>query len=232
METRLHVKYVTPYNSSINIHRDLAKSHSDLEKSTYPAESGAGQSRQGCAEEAFVLRRRFLQKSPALVHRYVEFSRIEAAKEVPPFCWRSPTIRSGPPMDDYQKHLERQLQQQQQQLRLQAGELNAPRSNFQQPLQQLQQQRAQQPPPQWSTNIPQQPSVTPAAPGNPGFGRGISTNPMMISQHQQPTQQLPLQQNFSSTPSQTALNLAQPTTQKNKTSPSPASPVTIDTRIY
>jgi hypothetical protein len=137
-------------------------------------------------------------------------------------------------MDDYQKHLERQLQQQQQQLRLQATDLNPPRT-FPPPLQ-LQPQRAQQPP-QWN-NLgihTQAPPVAPAPAGQPGFGRGLSAPSMgMMPNTHQPNAHVIPQQNFSLSPqpqNQASLNVGQSGAQKNRASPSPGSPVTGDARI-
>ena len=147
-------------------------------------------------------------------------------------------------MDDYQKHLERQLQQQQQQLRTQANDLHTPRPIQQQSLllqqqQQLQQQRHQPPPPQWTSNN----IVTGAPPpsGNPGFGRGLAGNPIGINPvPQQQTQAMTQAQMdaFSSSPQthgQTLQNQAQTPSQKSQESPAPGSPVIGDirtSRIY
>jgi hypothetical protein len=141
-------------------------------------------------------------------------------------------------MDDYQKHLERQLQQQQQQLRNQANDLGTTR-NLGPPFlqQQQQQQRIQPPPPQWTlNNIPGQTAQT----GNPGFGRGgppVVGNPMagmvgLQQQTQQPGQPLPTA--YSSSPQQHVPNLQstpQVPVQKNQGSPAPGSPHQGDDRM-
>ena len=145
-------------------------------------------------------------------------------------------------MDDYQKHLEKQLQQQQQQLRTQANDLHTPRPIQQQSLllqqqQQLQQQRHQPPPPQWTTNN----NVTGAPPpsGNPGssgFGRGLAGNAMGLNPvPQQQTQAMahPQIDAFSSSPPahvQILQNQAQTPSQKSQGSPAPGSPVIGDIR--
>jgi len=149
-----------------------------------------------------------------------------------------PPPRTGercPVMDDYQKHLERQLQQQQQQLRNQANELGTTRTLgpafLQQPQQQQQQQqqRIQQPPLQWSmNNIPGNTLQT----GNPGFGRGgpvlgNPTNSLAGHQHQiqQPGQPIP--PSYSASPQQHVPNLqstVQVPVMKNQGSPAPGSP--------
>jgi hypothetical protein len=154
-------------------------------------------------------------------------------------------------MDDYQKHLERQLQQQQQQLRSQANELatssstprnlTGPALLHQQQQIQLQQQRLQQTPPQWAANImPGQPHPV----GNPAFGRVaiVPGNPMgMNAQHPQQHQQQPNQQLgqqgpnvFSSSPQVHTQNLqspALPPSQKSRGSPAPGSPVQGEARM-
>lgn len=142
-------------------------------------------------------------------------------------------------MDDYQKHLERQLQQQQQQLRSQASELGTTRTLgpafLQQQQQQPQQQpqRIQPPPPQWSMN--NNPGNTPQT-GNPGFSRGGLGglgNPMAsLAGHQHQTQQQqqpgqPLPTSYSTSPQQHVSNIqstVQVPVQKTRGSPTPGSP--------
>jgi hypothetical protein len=196
----------------------------DLETPMIRAESVGNQSspscmgRRRCATEIFKVAQ---FHSP---HDFFPGSRTAGCRLV---AGRS---AGGDRMDDYQKHLERQLQQQQQQLRLQSGDLNTPRPNFQQPLLQRPQQ-----PPQWPNIVaaPQPPSVSAPPPGPPGFGRGITPNVNMIPQ-QQPTQQINPPQNFTSSPqpqNHISLNVVQPVTQKSRTSPSPPSPDDAEARI-
>lgn len=136
-------------------------------------------------------------------------------------------------MDAYQKHLERQLQQQQHQIRLQGNDPNAPRHLASQP---PQQQGSIQHPPQWTTNIlpGTQPQTLPA--GAPGFPRGMPNNPMGIGAQQQAAQQVAQGQTntFASSPQALVQNLqspAQAPSQKSQSSPAPGSPVIGDPRI-
>jgi hypothetical protein len=144
-------------------------------------------------------------------------------------------------MDDYQKHLERQLQQQHQQIRTQANDLHTPRPLQQQSLLQLQQlqqqQRHQPPPPQWTTNNIVAGVPPPSGPpGAPGFGRGLTGNPMGITPvPQQQTQAITQAQinafSSSTQPNVQALqNQVQTPSQKSQESPAPGSPVPGDTR--
>jgi hypothetical protein len=144
-------------------------------------------------------------------------------------------------MDDYQKHLERQLQQQHQQIRTQANDLHTPRPLQQQSLLQLQQlqqqQRHQPPPPQWTTNNIVAGVPPPSGPpGAPGFGRGLTGNPMGITPvPQQQTQAITQAQinafSSSTQPNIQALqNQVQTPSQKSQESPAPGSPVPGDTR--
>lgn len=145
-------------------------------------------------------------------------------------------------MDDYQKHLERQLQQQQQQIRHQVNDLHTPRPLPQHTLlqqQQQQQQRHQPPPPQWpANNIVTGAPPSSGPPGAPGFGRGLPGNPMSVHPlPQQQTQAMTQAQinAFSSsnqTNVQTLQNQVQTPSQKSQGSPAPGSPVPGDTRTY
>lgn len=136
-------------------------------------------------------------------------------------------------MDAYQKHLERQLQQQQHHIRLQGNDPNTPRHLPSQP---PQQQGSIQPPPQWTPNMlpGTQPQTHPIS--APGFPRGMPNNPMGIGAQQQATQQVAQgQQNaFASSPQALVQNLqspAQASSQKSHSSPPPGSPVIGDPRI-
>jgi hypothetical protein len=136
-------------------------------------------------------------------------------------------------MDAYQKHLERQLQQQQHHIRLQG---NDPNSTGRQPPSQPQLQGAVQPPPQWTTNIIPGAQPQTVAPGAPGFPRGIPNNPIGIGAQQQPTQQMAQGQTnaFASSPQALVQNLqspAQAPSQKSQSSPAPGSPVIGDPRM-
>jgi hypothetical protein len=137
-------------------------------------------------------------------------------------------------MDDYQKQLERQVQQQQQQIRNQTNDLNTPRP-LQQPL--LQQQRTQAAPPQWTSNMVTGAPPPVGTPGAPGFGRGLSGNPMVINPMTQQGPQSMAQgqmNSFSSSPQthvQTIQNAALAPRQKNQSSPAPGSPVMGDNSI-
>ena len=141
-------------------------------------------------------------------------------------------------MDDYQKQLERQLQQQHLQLRNQTNELNAPRP-LQQPLlqQQQQQQRHQPPPPQWTSNLitGAPPPPMPGVPGAPGFGRGMvdnvmGGNPTPQQQGQGITRSQGNAFSSSQTNVQNVQNVNQLPRQTSPGSSSPGSPVPGDTR--
>jgi hypothetical protein len=134
-------------------------------------------------------------------------------------------------MDDYQKHLEKQLQQQHHQSRNPINDINAPRP-LQQPL--LHQQRIQPPPPQWTTNMV---TGAPPTPGNPGFGRGLAGSPMGMNPVAQQAPQGMAQGQMNSFPSpqahiQSLQNAAQGPRQKTQSSPAPGSPVMGDNSIY
>jgi hypothetical protein len=150
-----------------------------------------------------------------------------------PFYLHNPTVPSSPAMDDYQKHLERQLQQQQLQLRSQATDPNPPR-NFQQTML-LQQQRIQPPQPQWTSNIITGQAPTSAAPGPAGFGRGLAGSPVAMGLGAQPqaTAQITQVQQSAFSPSsqtqgQSVHSPAQPASQKSRASPVPGSPDPVD----
>jgi hypothetical protein len=160
-----------------------------------------------------------------------------ADRHLHPFYLHNPTVRSPPAMDDYQKHLERQLQQQHLQLRGQTTDPNPPR-NFQPLL--LQQQRVQPLQPQWTPNIITGQMPTSAAPGPAGFGRGLAGSPVAMgvgaAQPQVMAQITQVQQNAFSPSSQpqaqSVHSPAQPTSQKSRSSPAPGSPHPADSRTW
>jgi hypothetical protein len=126
-------------------------------------------------------------------------------------------------MEDYQQHLQRQLQQQQAQLGARNPDPNTPRSITAQPL-----QRSLQATAQWTPNNQGQPSASPAG---PSYGRGIGVNPMSGTPQQQPLQQQTMQGQtgqFSSSPQTNVQNVNSPTVpqgQQSQSSPVPGSPV-------
>ena len=148
-------------------------------------------------------------------------------------------------MDDYQRHLERQLQQQQMQLQQQGQrqqDLLAQRQQQQhQPQQQQPQlQRVQPSAPQWNVagGISQQNQMVP---GLQGFGRGVSMLTPQLQQQllqqqisQQQQSQVPRPTSFSPPPTQTPLQQnvhnspVQAPKQRTQGSPSPSSPVLGD----
>jgi hypothetical protein len=142
-------------------------------------------------------------------------------------------------MDDYQKHLSRQLQQQQVQLRNSAGpDLAGGRLGNQPPLLAAAATTTRPipgHPPQWTANMNSS-GVGPMPQGNvPGYGRGLAPNPMGINagagahlatpqSHQTPS---PVNA-FAPGPQGTPQNAAPGPRTKNQTSPPPNSPITGD----
>jgi len=171
---------------------------------------------------------------------------------LPPSHYLQPhfSVAEQQEMDDYQRHLERQLQQQQLQLQQQGQrqqDLLAQRQQQQQQQQaqqqQAQQQRVQPPATQWNVagGISQSNQIVP---GMQGFGRGVSMNMNLTPQQQQMLQQQQMSQqqqsqihrptSFSPPPTQTSLQQnvhnspVQAPIQRTQGSPTPNSPVMGD----